>query len=347
MPTLNVGPSRPLKTIAAAVAQAKSGDTIQIDTGEYIDDYPPVIRLSLAFVTNGGRVTWKCTKLIPNGKGIVIAGGSTGYPTISFDSIDFVGAQVTDKNGAAIRWQAGDCTLTNCSISHCQDGILATPFVKGTGTISIDRTEVAYCGAGDGQSHGLYIGYLARATVTNSFVHSTSVGHHIKTRAANTTISNCRLYDLDGNASYAVDCPNAGNITISNCSVQQSAKNSNPYMFTYGVGGASNPGRNAMLTSTQIVNDATSVKLVYNAVLDDSFLITDCSLFGVPNNIQSLGRGPVVLQAPTWLAARPPLDTTSHPYTTAGTEGMAANLAEGPPLPMDDDTDPETHDDED
>ena len=346
MATLQVGPTRTYKTIASAVSKAAANDRIEVDAGEYLDDVPPVLRVNLTFVAVGGRVTCKTTKLISNGKGIFIAGGSSGYPSISFDGFSFVGAKVTDRNGAAIRWQAGDLTITNCIIDHCEDGVLATPFVKGTGTVSIDRTEVRFCGAGDGQSHALYIGAIARLTVTNSYIHDTAVGHHIKTRAANTTISGCRLLDLAGTSSYSVDVPNAGNVTISNTSIQQGRANQNPYIFTYGVGGASNTGRNALVTTCKIVNDATSVKLCYNSVLDDVFLLTDCSFYGVPNTITALGKGPVKLQNPTWLTSRPFLDSETAPYSEAAQVMEQGDSPDPvPPLPAEGE-DPEPDDEE-
>ena len=341
---VTVGPGEMFKTLAAAVAAANDGDILRVDGGTYTNDFPPVIKKSLAFQASGSRVILQSTvPAIPNGKGIIIAGGSTGYPTISFNGFDFVGAKVNDANGAGIRYQAGDLTVTNCRFYNCQNGILATPFVKQTGSVVVDRTEIDSCGAGDGQSHNLYIGYIHYFALTNSYSHDCKVGHLCKTRAENNAITNTRLYDNNGTSSYAIDCPNAGNLTVSNCIIQQGKAGQNPYLMTYGVGGATNVGRSATVTTCTIVNDATSVRLMYNAVPDDPIPFVTCQFWGVPNALASMGKGPVSVTGAVWLSARPTLPT-NPPYDSAFADTEDVVMEEAPAGHMDpllDQEDPE------
>ena len=69
---------------------------------------------------------------------------------------------------------------------------------------------------------------IANLTINNSYFHDASVGHEIKSRALNTTITNSRIYDLNGTASYSIDLPNGGNAVIQNNVIQQGPSSHNP-----------------------------------------------------------------------------------------------------------------------
>jgi len=68
--------------------------------------------------------------------------------------------------------------------------------------------------------------------VTNSYFHDMKVGHAIKSRAANNTITGNRIFDLNSNTSYSIDLPNAGNATISGNVIQQGTHAGNNYTLT-------------------------------------------------------------------------------------------------------------------
>ena len=65
------------------------------------------------------------------------------------------------------------------------------------GTITIDHTEFAANGKGDGYTHNIYVGKIGTLQITNSYIHDAVVGHEIKSRADNTIILNNRI--IDGN----------------------------------------------------------------------------------------------------------------------------------------------------
>lgn len=344
MAIVSVGPSQPFKTLAAGVAAAKDGDTVAVDGGSYTNDFPAPIGISLRFQAVGPRVVLIGSGNIPNGKGIIIAGKNDGtMPTISFNGFDFTGATSTSSNGAGIRYQSGFLTCTNCRFVNCQDGILATPWIAKTGSITVDHSEFASCGKGDGQSHNMYIGNIESFTLSNSYSHDCKVGHEVKCRAMNGNISNTRIYDNDGTSSYSIDFPDSGNLTVTNCTIQQGKAGQNAYMFTYGVGSTGNPGRTANFSGCTIVNDRSGVYLVFNKVAGVTVKFTNCKLFGVPNTVQAKGSGSVSLLNPTWLATRPVLDTkppyqSTFPPVKAGTleadesaVDLPEPLAEQPP----------------
>jgi hypothetical protein len=83
------------------------------------------------------------------------------------------------------------------------------------------NSEFANNGAGDGYTHNLYVNSIAKLTITDSYFHDAVVGHEIKSRAAETVITNTRIIDHDSTSSYSVDMPNGGKATLSGNIIQQ------------------------------------------------------------------------------------------------------------------------------
>ena len=147
----------------------------------------------------------------PNGKAIITEGGAGIAVTIN--GFDISGAPVPDNNGAAIRYEGGSLTLNNDYFHNNQEGLLGA--ADPHGSITIDHSEFAFNGDGNGSTHNIYVGDIASFTITDSYFHDAVVGHEIKSRAANTIITGNRIFDNDGTASYSIDLPNGGNATIS------------------------------------------------------------------------------------------------------------------------------------
>src|SRR5262249_22530291 len=102
-----VGPHEPLKTLAAAVAQAQPGDTIKLRAGEYDDDFA-VIDKPLTIIGVGGVARLRAQGHIANGKAILIV-----RAPVTVENLEFAGATVEDHNGAGIRFEAGTLTVRN------------------------------------------------------------------------------------------------------------------------------------------------------------------------------------------------------------------------------------------
>jgi hypothetical protein len=201
-------------TISAAMAASHDGDTIQIQAGTYTNDTAK-ITTSITLQATGGRVLMRETVPLANQKGILIVGTQTAAATVRIDGFEFAGASTPyGNNGAGIRYQNGNPTLTNDYFHNNQDGILATPWQPGTGTLLIDHSEFAYNGTGDGYTHNIYVGDIDSFTLRNSYSHDTAEGHEVKSRAENTTIANNRIFDNGSTSSYSIDLPNGGNATI-------------------------------------------------------------------------------------------------------------------------------------
>ena len=205
---LTVGAGKQFKTVNAAVAASHDGDTIYVSAGTYVND-GAIINKKISIVGVGGMAHFVGSGLIGNGKAFFVTNTD-----VTFDHIEFSGAKVTDHNGAGIRYQAGNLTITNSYFHDNQDGILGA--ANPSGKITIDHSEFARNGDGSGLGHNIYIGKIASLTVTNSYIHDAIVGHEIKSRAAITTITNNRIVDGTGSASYSIDLPNGGVAVVKN-----------------------------------------------------------------------------------------------------------------------------------
>ena len=305
MATLSVGSGKPYSTIAAAVAAAQNGDTIEVQAGTYVNDYTSISK-NITLQGVGGMVSVISTGLIPNGKAIFITSGN-----ITINNFEFSGAKVFDGNGAGIRYEGGNLTLNNSYFHDNEDGLLGGSYP--TGNLTINNSEFAYNGRGEGQTHNLYIGTVANLTIDHSYFHDASEGHEIKSRALNTTITNSRIFDMNGTASYSIDLPWGGNALIQNNIIQQGSSSHNPIIITAGEEGNNNPTTSFVISGNTIINDliSSSSFAVRNSTAATA-QITNNKFFGLTSS--QIASGPNAQTGDQFLTSEPQLDTT-HPWS--------------------------------
>lgn len=281
---IQVGPGRAIRTVAAAATQARDGDTIEIDPGDYLADVSVWTQDNLVIRGMGARV-----RLIANGasaerKAIwVMRGGK-----VTVEGIDFIGARVPDGNGAGIRFERGHLVVRRCLFFDNQNGILASP--NPDNVLEVTQSEFGYNGAGDGQTHHLYADQIRQLTVTGSYFHHANVGHLIKSRANSSLIAYNRLSDEPGGrASYELEFPNGGQALVLGNLVQQGSQTSNSVMVSYGAEGLRPSGNRLRMAFNTLVNDhphgGTFVRAAQGAeltLLDN--LMVGRGLLGLPDN---------------------------------------------------------------
>ncbi len=304
MATLSVGAGQQYQTIAAAVAAAQDGDVVAVQAGTYVDDFAEVThKITLDGV--GGLVTMVATGPIGNGKAMLITDTD-----VTIDHFAFSGATVADGNGAGIRYQGGNLVVTNSLFRDNQNGILGA--ADPSGTITITDSEFDHNGAGDGYTHGIYIGDIASLTIDGSYFHDAVVGHEIKSRAETTVIRNSRVEDgPDGSASYAVDLPNGGAVEISDSVIEKGPNSQNPVMIAFGEEGNLYANSSLTVSNDVLLYDryvSPSSTLVRNAGGSPAVLSND-SYFGIPATQILSGAGTV--SASVGLASAPALDGSS------------------------------------
>ena len=297
---LNVGPGQKYATIASAVSAAAPGDTIDVQAGIYTNDFIGIYK-NLTLQAVGGPVKLVATINAPNGKAIIDEGGKGISVTIN--GFDVSGAKVTDQNGAAVRYEGGNLTLNNVYFHNNEEGLLGAADLAGS--ITVNNSEFAFNGRGDGFTHNFYAGHLANVTIANSYFHDAAVGHEIKSRAENTTITGTRIFDNNGTASYSVDAPNGGNVTLRNDVIEQGPNSQNPYIIAYGEEGALHVGKTLSVTGNTFINDKSGGALFLNR--GGTLGFSGNELYGL--TASSLAAGSTA--GNTVLTSRPALDKSS------------------------------------
>lgn len=229
---IQVGPSREVKTLAAASALLKDGGTIEVDAGEYRADVAVWRQQNLTLRAVGGRVKLIASGAAAEGKGIwVVRGGR-----IEVDGFDFLDASVPDRNGSGIRFDRGHLVVRNSTFVNNENGIL-TGNDKDS-ILEIENCEFGNNGFGDGRSHNLYVGTIKRLSVTGSYFHHARVGHLLKSRAAENHVFYNRLTDeTGGRASYELEFPNGGIAYVVGNVIQQGSQTENPHIISYAAEG--------------------------------------------------------------------------------------------------------------
>jgi hypothetical protein len=308
MATLTVGQGQQYATISAAVNASHDGDVLQVQAGTYTNDFA-TINTKITLQGVGGMVHMVASGDIPNDKGILIVNTDA-----TIDHFEFSGATGSSNNAAGIRYQGGALTLTNDYFHDNQNGLLGAG--TSSGSITISNSEFANNGAGDGYTHNLYVGDIAKLTISDSYFHDAVVGHEIKSRAAETVITNTRIIDHDSTSSYSVDLPNGGKATLSGNIIQQGPNGDNPNIIAYGAEGVTHAVNTLTMTNNTVLNDMGKGMLVFDGS-GSPVTVDGTKVWGIADS-QMASSSAVTVTNTTHLSTQPTLDA-SHPWTTSTT----------------------------
>lgn len=251
--TIAVGPNARIRTIATAAALARDGDTIEIAAGDYPQDVAVWTQNNLT-IRGINEKSGRRVRLLANGASAeqkalwVVRGGK-----ITIENIEFSGARVADKNGAGIRFEEGDLSIRRCRFLDNENGLLSSS--NPNATLTIENSEFARNGAGDGYSHNLYVGAIKKLSVTGSYFHHANVGHLLKSRARENHILYNRLTDeTSGRASYELEFPNGGIAYVIGNIIEQSATTENPTLISFGAEGYKTSANALYLMNNTLAN---------------------------------------------------------------------------------------------
>ncbi len=207
--TLQVGPGKPFAKPSQAIAAAKDGDVVEINSNGRYDADVAVIRakdLTLRGV-GPGRPRIDAKGKDAAGKGIRVQSA----PNLTVENVELIGARCADRNGAGIRARAPGLTVRNCRFYDCQNGILG-----GVGEVLVEGSEFDHCGpVPDPATHSLYIGAeCTRLTFRGNYSTYVHEGHLLKSRAQQSWLMYNRLSDDEGTGSAVADFPNGGLVVL-------------------------------------------------------------------------------------------------------------------------------------
>lgn len=252
---IQVGPEREYKRPSEAAQVAKDGDVVEIDAGNYAGDVAVwrQHRLTLRGVARYAHI--QAAGQAAEGKAIwVIKGDNT-----LVENMEFSGAAVSDRNGAAIRQEGAGLTVRNCFFHDNENGILG-----GAGNVLIERTEFARNGSGDGYTHNIYIlDRTQRFTLRYSYTHHAKVGHNVKSRARENHILYNRVTDeSDGTASYSIDLPNGGIAYVIGNVIHKGRMAENETLVRFGAEGLQQGDNEFYVVNNTMVNDRHAGRFV-------------------------------------------------------------------------------------
>lgn len=138
------------------------------------------------------------------------------------EGLVFRNMRVADRNGAGLRLERGDLTVSGSIFRDSDEGILTHDDPRGT--IRIDRSTFSRLGRCDEDfdcAHSIYVGHYGGLVVTNSRFEAGTGGHYVKSRAARVDIRGNTFDDRAGHATnYMIDLSNgsagviAGNVMV-------------------------------------------------------------------------------------------------------------------------------------
>ncbi len=253
---LDVGAGKTYAKPSDAAAIAVNGDVVKISAGNYLGDVATWSANNLTICGVGGRAKLFASGLNAGGKAIWVIRGND----VTIDSIEFHDAKVPDQNGAGIRTEGVNLTVHNSGFYDNENGILG----GSAGVVTINRSEFARNGFGDGQSHNIYINAVDQLNVYSSFFHQAKIGHNLKSRAKKTRIENSYFMDgPNGTASYQVDFSNGGEVYMRGNVFQKGPNADNSIAIAYGQEGlAAAPNTVEMIHNTVVMTRAGGAFIV-------------------------------------------------------------------------------------
>lgn len=165
-------------------------------------------------VQSAGNVTYRAEKsgsvifdgITCEGKAALVLRGISA----TVDGIVFQNLRVPDGNGAGIRLERGNLTVSNSLFRASEEGILThdDPYA----TIRIDHSvfsRLGRCDRGLDCAHSIYVGHYGQLVVTDSQFEAGTGGHYVKSRAARVDITGNRFDDSAGaRTNYMIDLSN-------------------------------------------------------------------------------------------------------------------------------------------
>jgi len=211
--TLCVGPDVALRTLTAAVARAGDGAVIELAPGRYNETVavaPDGVTIRSA---PGGRATVDCSGIRPaEGKACILAVGTN----LTVEDLVVTGARGPDDNEACFRNEPGTrFTVRRVECFGSNNGILGSG-----GSWIIEDSHFHGNGAGDGQSHNLYLsGDCSEVVFRRSISEGAVGGHAFKSRCRTSTIEASTL--RDNQVADAAEFSYGGAVTIRGTTIEQ------------------------------------------------------------------------------------------------------------------------------
>lgn len=219
--------------LGRAVMEAKDGDTIELLPGIYRGVHLLLENRKLALRGVGKRPVFQGDdKLGSHNALLTVRGGD-----VRVENLEFRGARSQEADGAGIRLEGGRLKVVNSAFYDNEHGILAVN-VKAPqrAELNIESSEFGMAPrVVGGLYHLLNVGRIDKLSVTGSRFQQGFEGHMIKSRARESDIRYNFIHDgRRGGASYEVDFPAGGRVTLIGNIIGQGSDSQNPVVVAFG-----------------------------------------------------------------------------------------------------------------
>ncbi len=230
------------------------GDVILVDAGTYTDAcqitqsgsaQAPIVMKGAP----GPRPVFDATGLDLSGSGSTPRAifQFTGASHWRVSHLELKNASGSGANGAGFRATAAsdDDVVSDNSIHDNQDGLMS----DGSGTFTIEGNEIFHNGAGDGQSHNMYLD-SDTVRIVGNYIHDSNGGQNVKLRVhyaevLYNLIYHAGNYEMDLiQGSPLTDAPNSNVVLIGNVIVRDPMAANDGQTIVYGSDNPSQTGRN-------------------------------------------------------------------------------------------------------
>lgn len=198
---------------------------------------------------------------------LVLRGRSAEVVGLTFEDL-----RVPDGNGAGIRIEKGDLTVSESLFRNSENGILSAN--DPSGTIRIDRStfsRLGRCDRGLSCAHSIYIGDYGALSIQRSRFERGTGGHYVKSRAPRIDLVDSSFDDTGGRATnYMVDLSSGASGTIArNTFVQGKDKENYSAMIMVAAEGVENSS-DGLLIADNAVSLAPGLERATSFVADAS-----------------------------------------------------------------------------
>ena len=252
----------PGQSLADALRKAADGDEIHLLAGEHRAQAGVITHKRLTLRGVGGRPVLRADGAHAEGKAtLVVRDGD-----VHIDNIEFRGARVPDGNGAGIRFERGRLHVNRCAFFDNQMGLLTANFSGSELTVSdCEFGQAPERDATGTLPHLLYVGRIARLTLTGSAFSGGNDGHLVKSRARENHVRYNQLVDglsgisgvsgISGRASYELEFPNGGIAYVVGNVIGQSETTRNTTLLAFGAEGDEGADHEGREHALHVVNN--------------------------------------------------------------------------------------------
>jgi len=222
----------PGQSLSEALARAADGDEVHLLAGVHRAQVGVILQRRLTLRGVGGQAVLQADGAHAEGKAILVVRDGD----VRIEDLEFRGARVPDQNGAGIRFEKGRLLVRRCSFVDNENGILTANFADAELTVEDSRFSEAP--SSSRLPHLLYVGAIARFSLSNSHLSQGRHAHLVKSRARENLIRHNQLVDgVGGSAAYELEFPNGGVAEVVGNTIEQSADTTNAVMLAFGAEG--------------------------------------------------------------------------------------------------------------